>query len=799
MNIRKRFVIFSIILGILPVVISTIICIINFNVKSMEMVKQSVIISSNEQSINLESFFKQSMSDLNIIASIPGIKDLLINSNNKINIESGKQNIEIFNNVLSSKKDDQPFFSTELIINNDGIIIASSDNEYINKLAMLSSEELEKLKHNKLVVTDIIERSDFNKGIRSAIIARSIFFENKYQGSVINVIDMSYFKSIVNNTHFFKSGKVAIMDSKGVIASSNSDGVRKNISEINIPNNLYEQWKKIDFDSNPNGIIEYNINGIDKIGYYSRIDNTGWIVLSGVEWTELKVPIYKRIVTIIILLVFILLIIIASYTFTIKYFSKPIYDLLKSIRKIKQGDYRDRFIYNKDNEFGEIAIAFNDLIDNIEKNKEYIKEKNRNLQSLTSNIPGGAHRCRIENGEFFLDFANAGCLNILGYKKYEFKETFDKRLIDLIHEQDRERVASEIKEQLSKSNKYNVEYRVKRKDESIIWLLDNGQVVKDRDNRLFSYNVVINITESKRAQENLRLSEERYSIIMSQTEDIIFEWNIDEDTLCFSGNWRNKFNYDPIITDITNKIYKTDNIYKDDINKLGEILNGIVYGDTYKETEIRLRKNNGEYIWCKIRMSAMFDEEGNIFKAIGIVIDIDKEKMEAEKLLFKAERDSLTGLYNKGTVQSMIEKYMENEGANINGALFVIDVDNFKSINDNLGHLAGDSALSAISSMFSEIFYENSIIGRIGGDEFIIFLKNINSEEFLYKKADELVRKFRLDFVGEAQNFKMSGSIGIAKYPQYGRSFKELFINADKAVYLAKNNGKDNYCVFGDI
>jgi len=107
--------------------------------------------------------------------------------------------------------------------------------------------------------------------------------------------------------------------------------------------------------------------------------------------------------------------------------------------------------------------------------------------------------------------------------------------------------------------------------------------------------------------------------------------------------------------------------------------------------------------------------------------------------------------------------------------------------------------LAGISSMLSKVFDENSIVGRIGGDEFIVFLKNIDSEELLYKKADELVKGFRTKFEEESSEYKVSGSIGIAKYPEHGKSFKELFINADKAVYLAKNKGKDNYCVFEDI
>lgn len=798
MNIRKRFVIFSIILGTVPVIILTSIFAINFRVKSIELIKQNIITAASDQSINLENFFKESINDLDVVGNLPITKKLLNDYNNKINSKDTKYNGDILNQILSSKKNEHYSLSGEALVDKNGIVIASGDNKYTNKKIIISNENIEKLTHDEVVITDIIEREDFNNGIKSIVLASPIFFENQYQGAIINIIDIDYFEELIKDIHFFKTGKVAIIDSSGQIIASSSNDVKTSINKINSPNNLYEQWEKIDFASNPNGIIEYNINGIDKIGYYSRIKNTGLIVLSGVEWDEFKSPIYKNIRNIIIFLIFILVLIIASYTFTIKYFSKPIYDLLESIKKIKQGDYKDRFIYDKDNEFGEIAKAFNGLIDKIEKNKQYIENKNKDLQSLTSNIPGGVHRNIIKNGEHELDFISGGCLNLLGYERHEFNEVFGKEIFNVIYEKDRERVEKEIKEQISKFNKFNLEYRIKRKDGSIIWLLDTGNIVNGRDGKVFSYSVVINITDAKIAQEELRLSEERYRIIMSQTEDIIFEWNIETDIVHFSENWKNKFNYDLTIYDISKKIYKTNIIYKDDIKKFGEVLNGIINGNTYQETEIRFRTNNNKYIWCKIRITAMFDENGNIFKAMGAIIDIDKEKKEAEELLFKAQRDSLTGLYNKGITQNMIEEYIENEGSKFKGALFVIDVDDFKAVNDNLGHLVGDSVLISISSMLVEVFNENSIIGRIGGDEFIVFLKNVNSKELLYKKTRELVEGFRSNYSGESLEYKVSGSIGIAKYPEHGKSFEELFINADKAVYLAKNNGKDNYCVFGE-
>lgn len=798
MSIRKKFVIFSIILGIVPTCLAVSICIVNFNNKNVEMIKENVTTVAKDQSSKLDEFFKQNITNLNIAANLPITKQLLVTSNNGISDKDLKYNNEMLSQLFESTQKEQFFLDRVLLVNKYGIVIFSSDNRYVGNSSILSDKERETLLKNKIVVTDIIEKKDFNNGVKSAIIARPVFFENKYQGSIFNVINMNYFQNIVDSVGFFKNGKVAIVDRKGEVVSSSSREVKNNINKISSPNSLYSQWKKIDFNKNPNGIIEYNMKGTDKIGYYSRIPNTGWTVLSGVEWSEFKNPINNNIRNLIAILIFIIAIVTIPYIFVIKHFSMPLFKLLESIKRIKKGNYSDRFIYNKDDEFGEIATAFNGLIDKIQENKRHIENKNRNLQSLTSNIPGGVHRNVLENGEFILDFLSGGCLQLLGYERREFNRVFGKKIFDVIYEKDRERVKKEINEQISKHNKFNVEYRLVRKDGSIIWVIDNGQIVKDRNGKVFSYNVVININDAKIAQEKLRLSEERYRIIMSQTEDIIFQWDIKEDTFSHSDKWNRIFNEETDVNNISKKIYKTDVIYKDDLKKLSKILNQIINGEQYEETEIRIKNKNSQYIWYKIRATGIFDENGELFRVIGVIININKEKIEAEKLLYKAQRDSLTSLYNKGITQSIIEEYIENEGEGINGALFIIDVDNFKAINDNLGHLAGDVVLTSISSMLLEVFSENAIVGRMGGDEFMVFLKNVDSQEFLYKKAEDLLKGFRKQHIEQNSKYKISASVGIAMYPKHGVSFKELSINADKAVYIAKKRGKDNYCIFED-
>ncbi|MFT8352483.1 diguanylate cyclase domain-containing protein [Clostridium saccharoperbutylacetonicum] len=784
MNVRRKFIVFSTLWGIVPVIVLTSIYIANFKTKGMELIKQNIVTFSNDQAVSIEAFFQRNINNNNVISDSLVVRELLENSNNVMSDE----NIKKFNDAVNKDS----FSIRQMLFNKQGKIIAATDNIYKN--FTLSEEEMKRLENNELVITDIVEGNDFNNYMKSAIIASPIFFDGQYKGFIVNVINMNYFDNLVRRAHLFKSGEITIVDKNGITAASNSNEFKESISSRINSSNLQMEWNKIEFNNKPQGTIEFTINGIEKIGYYKKINNSGWIVLSDVDLAEFKEPINKSLEEVSIFSILIFLLVISANAFTINEFSKPINSLLKAIGEIKNGNYEDRFIYDKKDEFGEIATAFNELIDEVQNNRKYIEDKNRQLKSLTSNIPGGVHRHILISGKYYMDFLSSGYLKIIGYKRSELNKLLGKNILDIIYEADHERVKRGIDEQISKDDKFTVEYRIKRKDGSVIWVLDKGRIIKDNDGKIFSYNVAMDINDSKIALEKLKLSEERYRIITSQTDNIIFEWNVKEDTVHYYGNLKNRSDLKQIFENVTKKLYKTDYIHIDDKKVFGKMLNEIVIGEPYKETEIRM-KTDDEYIWNKIRISAMFDENGDISRAIGIIIDIDKERKETEELVFKAERDSLTGLYNKGTTERLIEEYINNNKGGM-GALFQIDLDNFKKINDNLGHLAGDFVLTNMSSMLIEIFSENSIVGRIGGDEFIVFLKEVESEELIYRKAEQLVLGFRTNFTKEFLNYKLSGSIGIAKYPEHGENFQDLYIKADKATYLAKNKGKDNYCIF---
>ncbi len=202
----------------------------------------------------------------------------------------------------------------------------------------------------------------------------------------------------------------------------------------------------------------------------------------------------------------------------------------------------------------------------------------------------------------------------------------------------------------------------------------------------------------------------------------------------------------------------------------------------------------GEYKW--IELSIVVEQKDNRVVALIVLRDIDREKKELIETQNRAERDSLVGAYNKITTQ---RKITESLRAIPQGAFFILDIDDFKSINDSKGHPFGDKVLIYLHKRIANVFREQDVVGRIGGDEFIIFLKNAPSIQLIKAKAEALCKDITVPFSDEKGDMvSITISIGITMAPQHGKDFETLYANADKALYKSKRDGKNTYTIFGE-
>ena len=233
------------------------------------------------------------------------------------------------------------------------------------------------------------------------------------------------------------------------------------------------------------------------------------------------------------------------------------------------------------------------------------------------------------------------------------------RYIDLVLPEDHIAVRHWFNEQLSLGSTQELEYRVKTKDGRTVWILDKSKRVVGEDGNEYLNCVLTDITQIKQSQEELRLTMERYRIIQDQTNDIIFEGDIESGEVKFSNNWKNKFGYEPISGNIFTQIKKLSHIFPDDIPALQKIMQKVIKGVPYAEAELRIAGAEGKYIWCRIRMTTQFDDSGKAVKAVGVILDIDSEKRRIQELSDRAQKDALTKLYNKETAVQIIQNRLE--------------------------------------------------------------------------------------------------------------------------------------------
>lgn len=200
---------------------------------------------------------------------------------------------------------------------------------------------------------------------------------------------------------------------------------------------------------------------------------------------------------------------------------------------------------------------------------------------------------------------------------------------------------------------------------------------------------------------------------------------------------------------------------------------------------------NGTKRWVRNEIRFLTDADNGNLCVMLTAKDIDAIKQQEQKLMVAARLDQMTMLLNRETSMEYIRQVLNSESDRLH-VLFMLDVDNFKRLNDTLGHQAGDEFLVALAKELKHRFRESDVVGRIGGDEFFALMRNVSEIAQVERKADDLIKVIR-KVASSYPQVNISGSIGISVYPGNGRTLEELYAKADEALYDAKHNGKDQY------
>ena len=301
------------------------------------------------------------------------------------------------------------------------------------------------------------------------------------------------------------------------------------------------------------------------------------------------------------------------------------------------------------------------------------------------------------------------------------------------------------------------------------------------------------------ARDNdLRRSEERYRLAVEGVNDGVWDWDGKDGRLFMSKKARAILGIEAGEDFLTIEKW-FDVILKEDLDKFVVSLNRYITEpqNRHLQVEYRIKTGSGDIKWIRTRGMAIWDEEGNPIRVAGSITDITEQKLADEKIHRLAFFDSLTGLPNRALLMdrfSVAEANARRKGKGI--AVFFLDLDNFKTINDTMGHTYGDKLLLKVGEQLRLKLRKSDTIARLGGDEFIMLQTNISSMDEVYKLASRLLNIFKKPWKLDGREFYVTASIGISIYPNDGTDLKELMKNADAAMYRAKEKGKNNFQIF---
>ncbi len=232
-------------------------------------------------------------------------------------------------------------------------------------------------------------------------------------------------------------------------------------------------------------------------------------------------------------------------------------------------------------------------------------------------------------------------------------------------------------------------------------------------------------------------------------------------------------------------------IHPDDTDVMFDIVARYKRGED-GENDIRIKDTHGEYHYYRMTDQAVLGKDSKPIFMVGRATDINDQK----SLEQRARTDLLTNCLNKVSAENEIKRSIELSDENAVHAMLIIDIDDFKSINDNLGHHFGDLVLQEIAEKLKGCFRAHDVVGRLGGDEFIVFIKNVSDMKTIEQKAKTITEVFRNSYTGNENTYKVSGSVGVACYPEDAKTYEELYKAADQALYISKRQGKDCYTFY---
>ena len=437
-----------------------------------------------------------------------------------------------------------------------------------------------------------------------------------------------------------------------------------------------------------------------------------------------------------------------------------------------------------------------ELIDKIKAGEE----ERKGFKHLLNSIHGISWEFDLSADKF--TYVSSGAKKILGYDLDTWTDLNSWK--DMLHPDERERVASYCQTQTQDGKDHVMEYKMLKKNGETIWVIDVVTLTKDDENKPTKLNgFILDITDKKTAELKVKKDHQFLQTVIDSVPDPIMIIKEDYSVMLMNKKRKENLKGRTFMDNNSPKCYEISH-HRDTPCDGAEHycpLTHVLKNKTATKVLHNHKLDNGDDQYVELAASPLFDDEENCIGIIEAARDITehihlthKLQEQSKQLRHQAHHDYLTGLSNRALFMDRLEQTIKDaKRNNTKAALFFLDLDHFKEINDTFGHKIGDEVLKEVSNRLTKSVRENDVLSRLGGDEFTIIMKDAHSNDDITTLANKIKSSFEAPLMINSHILNLSTSIGISIYPNQGESAEDLLQYADIAMYVAKTNGKNTF------
>ncbi|TQV74081.1 EAL domain-containing protein [Aliikangiella marina] len=757
-----------------------------------ELTVQNVRVSVEQASNQIENELSQLSSDVEIIGSLPALESYYLNLKYGLDREAE----EYLNSVITffnNQSVRNPAYIGLKICDLNGGLLASQyisnevTNDTLKTVCQLADHENNFLYPSQRFI-EASENSSRPLFIYSQVIRRA-----QEQLGIIEVFyDLTDYFKHVDNTNINNSGYLAVVDLGSKPLSTNQPN---RVAEINA--------LKLSQFKTENNFTSLTLQpNKDIILYKNRLKSIDWRIIGVIDESEVFAPLFRQAKFAIWLIIAMIVteVLFLSF-FTKRLITTRINSLLEATKNILSGNYDLRVSEHSNDEISELSQSFNQMTNSLQEKISQLEIERHNLdesrQQLKNILDNSSAIVNIKNttGEYrlvnnaFLDFFQLSESEIIGKTDFQLLDT-------------------QLAREFQKNDEIVIENNKPMSFEEDAVHADGNQhtfiavkfPLKNKAGNIYAIcSIATDITERKAEEKALQELNAKLSLSDAVIENIIEGIVItdpDFNIIDMNPAFERLFGYSRAELlgnkpSIIRSDYHDENFFDELYSSLQE--KGNWHGEIWEKTK------DGSVVPQLLTVTSIKDSEGKVTHYTGIYADITDLKETEAELQKLAHFDSLTGLPNRVLLEERTSQaILRAKRGNYNVTMLFIDLDNFKYINDTLGHDVGDELLKSLAERFNQLLRSTDTLARLGGDEFVLLLSQTHHPDDAGVIASKLKAAASQPFNINEHELYVSTSIGIAVFPDDALTTGGLLKCADMAMYAAKESGKNNFHFFSE-